>query len=370
MIIGIPAEIMADECRVSLLPHQVAELIANQHTVLVEAGAGLGIGIRDEAYLHAGATVLPAPAAIYERADMIVKVKEPQPSEYGWLRPSQMIFTFFHLAANPELLEALLHSGCTAIAYETIEDERGRLPLLQPMSAIAGRLSVQAGAHFLEKPAGGPGILLGGVEGAPPGRVVIIGAGGAGSEALSVALAYGAHVAIADINPERRAALRSTYGDKVDVLAMDEELMSRLTQAHLIIGAALIPGQIAPQVLSRQQLTRLAPGTVLVDIAIDQGGCFASSRRTTHHDPVYLVDGVIHYAVANMPGAVPLTATQALTQVTFPYVATIANRGLVSALRDHVLMKTGVNVHDGNVTHAGVATAMKRPYCPVDDVLC
>ena len=370
MIIGVPTETLTAEYRVGLLPENVQQLVALDHQVVVQSGAGEGVLATDADYLGAGATVVPDAPAVFQQAELIVKVKEPLPSEYALLQSHHTLFTFLHLAANRVLTQALVGSGCTAIGYETITDNKGRLPILQPMSAIAGRLAIQVGAHCLEKYAGGRGILLGGVLGSSPGRVVVIGAGVAGTEAMTLALGYGAEVVVFEANPQRVAELNDTYAERIQVYSIDEAILfEQVTNADLVIGAALIPGAKTPQLLPASWLSQMKSASVLVDVAIDQGGCFSTSTPTTHDNPTRLVDGILHYAVTNMPGAVPLTATQALTQKTMPLIMDIANAGVTVALRQNSHLAAGVNVFEQAVTQSAVAQAHGITYASIDSFL-
>ncbi len=370
MIIGVPTETLTAEYRVGLLPENVQQLVELDQQVIVQSGAGEGVLATDADYLRAGAIVVPDAPAVFQQAELIVKVKEPLPSEYAFLQSHHTLFTFLHLAANRVLTQALVDSGCTAIGYETITDGEGRLPILQPMSAIAGRLAIQVGAHCLEKYVGGRGVLLGGVLGSLPGKVVVIGAGVAGTEAIALALGYGADVVVCEANPQRVAELNNTYAGRIQVHSVDEAILfEQVTNADVVVGAALIPGAKAPQLLPASWLPEMKPASVLVDVAIDQGGCFSTSTPTTHENPTRLVDGVLHYAVTNMPGAVPLTATQALTQKTMPLIMAMATAGVTSVLRQNSHLAAGVNVCQQAVTHAAVAQAHDAAYVAIDSFL-
>ena len=365
MLIGVPKEIKVHEYRVGLTPAGVREAVAHGHRVLVETRAGTGIGVDDDAYRRAGAEIAADASAVFERAELIVKVKEPQPAECRRLRAGQVLFTYLHLAPDPDQAEALLASGCTAIAYETVTDAHGGLPLLAPMSEIAGRMSIQVGATSLEKAHGGSGVLLGGVPGVEPARVVIIGGGVVGTNAARVALGMGADVVILDRSMARLTDLDSLYGPRLKtVFATAEAVDHQLTGADLVVGAVLVPGAAAPKLVHRAQLGHMKPGSVLVDVAIDQGGCFETSHPTTHADPTYVVDGIVHYCVANMPDGVARTSTLALTNATLPYVLPLADKGWRQAALDDPHLAAGLNVHAGAIAHPAVAAALGRPYVP------
>lgn len=364
MIIGIPKEIKSQEHRVALLPAAVHQLTKRGHTVVVETGAGAGVSAMDAAYEAAGATILPRHEDIFERAELIVKVKEPLPSEYGLLRPGQILFTYLHLAASKELTEALCSSGATCIAYETVEVNR-RLPLLEPMSEIAGRMSIIVGGYFLEKHKGGKGVLLGGVPGVLPGRVVVIGGGTSGVNAARMATGLGADVTILEVDLERMRFLDITMGSAHTLYSSEASLVELLPQVDLLIGAVLVPGSKAPKLVTREMLRMMKPGSVLVDIAIDQGGCVETSRPTTHDDPVFLEEEILHYCVANMPGAYARTATQALVNVTYRYVETLAEFPLAEAVQRQPGLRSGINIHEGKITCAPVAEALGLQSSPL-----
>ncbi len=356
MIIGVPREIKRDEYRVALLPVGVEELVRAGHKVLIEAGAGLGSGIPDHAYLEHGAELVAAAADIYRRAELIVKVKEPLPQEYSLLQRGQAIFTYFHFAADRNLTEAMLQAGVTCLAYETLRDEHGRLPLLTPMSEVAGRMSIQEGAKYLEKPQMGRGILLGGVPGVAPAHITILGGGVVGANAARIAAGFHADVAILDINMDRLRYLADVMPPNVNVLYSDRHtIREELKLADLVIGAVLIPGAKAPSLISRQDLRLMKPGSVIIDVAIDQGGCVETSRPTTHSDPVYLEEEVVHYCVTNMPGAVGRTSTFALCNVTLPWIMKVAQFGPLEAVRRFPPLATAINIYDGRVTNQAVA---------------
>jgi alanine dehydrogenase len=362
MRIGVPKEIKVHEYRVGLTPAGVRELRAHGHDVLVQAGAGAGIGLDDDAYRQAGATIAPDAAAVYAAAGLVVKVKEPQAVERAMLRPGQLLFTYLHLAPDPEQARGLIDSGCTAIAYETVTDARGGLPLLAPMSEVAGRMSVQCGAHALEKAQGGSGVLLGGVPGVAPGAVAVLGGGVVGYNAARVAVGVGARVTVLDRSPARLAWLDDTFGGRVTTLYSTADAIERAVgRADLVVGAVLVPGAAAPKLVTRAMLRAMRPGSVIVDVAIDQGGCAETSRPTTHRDPTYVEEDVVHYCVANMPGGVARTSTFALTNATLPFVVALADRG-TQALRDDPHLLAGLNVHAGRVTHAAVAHALGLPH--------
>ena len=370
MLVGVPTEIKNHEYRVGLTPAGVRELASHGHQVLVQRGAGQAIGLSDADYEAAGAQLADDAATVFARAEMIVKVKEPQPAECAMLRPGQVLFTYLHLAPDPAQATALLASGCTAIAYETVTDERGGLPLLAPMSEVAGRMSIQAGAHALQKAQGGSGILLGGVPGVAPGEVLVLGGGVVGINAARMALGLGARVTVLDRSLERLRQLDELYGPQLStVFSTRDAIEARLPHADLVIGAVLIPGAAAPKLVSRAQLGLMRPGSVLVDVAIDQGGCFETSHPTTHQDPTYQVDGIVHYCVANMPGGVARTSTFALTQATLPHVLALAAKGARQALLDDTGLRNGLNVHAGRLTHRAVAQALGRDYVRAAEAL-
>jgi alanine dehydrogenase len=367
MRIGVPKEIKNNEFRVGMTPSSVAELVAAGHELFVEAHAGEGIDCPDSAYQKAGATILPTEADVFKSSDMIVKVKEPQPQEIALLEPRHILFTYLHLAADKPQTLGLIESGATCIAYETVTANNGSLPLLKPMSEVAGRMSVQVGAHYLEKEQGGRGVLLGGVPGVAPATVAILGGGVAGVNAAQMAVGMRADVTIYDINMERLAELDMFFSSQIKTAyASRAAIANAVEKAELVIGAVLVPGAAAPKLVTRDMLKTMKRGSVLVDIAIDQGGCFETSHATTHADPVYEVDGVIHYCVANMPGAVARTSAFALNNVTLPYVLKIANLGAEEAMRRDAHLANGLNVSGGKVRHQAVAEALDLPYEPVN----
>jgi alanine dehydrogenase len=360
MIIGVPREIKEQEYRVALLPSGAYQLAQRGHQVIVERGAGVGAGYPDDEYERAGATLESSHATVFQKSDLIVKVKEPLPEEFQLLRPKQLLFTYLHLAANRALTEALMKSGVTALAYETIEVNR-RLPLLEPMSEIAGRMSIVVGGYFLQKHYGGSGVLLGGVPGVLPGRVVVLGGGAAGINAARMATGLGADVTILEVDLERMRFLDITLHTAHTLYSNESHLLELMPTVDLLVGAVLVPGARAPKLIRRAMLRRMRPGSVLVDIAIDQGGCAETSRPTTHHDPVFVEEGVIHYCVANMPGAYARTATQALTNVTYPYIESLADHGLADACRRQPSLAGGINIMNGGVAHQAVAEAHGMP---------
>jgi alanine dehydrogenase len=356
MRVGVPTEVKADEHRVALTPAGVRELVDRGHEVVVEAGAGEGSAIADRDYASQGARIAPDAEAVFAEADTVVKVKEPLPAEVAMLEPRHTLFTYLHLAPNPELTEALMESGATCIAYETVEDERGRLPLLAPMSEVAGKIAAQAGAFVLEKPLGGRGQLLGGVPGVPGGTVLVIGGGVVGYHAAQIAIGMGADVYVLDRDLDRIRELEVALGGRGStVFATTLSIERLLPDADLVIGAVLVHGARAPRVVTRAHLKTMKRNAVLVDVSIDQGGCFETSRPTTHSDPTYEVDGITHYCVANIPGAVPITSTLALTNATMPYVVRLADRGVAGALHDDLGFMAGLNVAAGRVTYEPVA---------------
>jgi alanine dehydrogenase len=359
MRIGVPKEIKNREYRVGLTPPSVTELVAAGHEVIIETQAGCGIDFSDDDYRDAGARIAASAAEIFAAADMVVKVKEPQPQEIALLQPNQLLFTYLHLAADKAQAEGLMASGATCIAYETVTSRTGALPLLKPMSEVAGRMAIQVGAHYLEKEQGGRGVLLGGVPGVTPGRVAILGGGVAGLNAAQMAVGLRADVIIYDINNDRLAELDTYFGSQIKtVFASKAAVAAAVANAHLVIGAVLVPGAAAPKLVNRDMLKSMKRGSVLVDIAIDQGGCFETSRPTTHDDPVYEVDGVIHYCVTNMPGAVARTSAFALNNATLPFVMKLANLGAERAMASDPYLATGLNVAGGAIRHRAVADAL------------
>lgn len=369
MRIGTPKEIKVREYRVGLVPANVRELTSRGHEVVIETGAGAGIGATDEQYVAAGASIAPSAVEVFATCDLIVKVKEPQSSERKQLRPGQILFTYLHLAPDPDQTNDLIKSGATCVAYETVTSDQGTLPLLAPMSEVAGRLAVQAGAYFLEKAHGGSGMLLGGVPGVDPAKVVIIGGGVVGTHSIHIALGMGAEVWCLDRNIDVLRQLWKQFGRPLNtVFSTREAIEHHCITADLVIGGVLVPGGTAPKLVTRDIVRRMKPGSVLVDVAIDQGGCFETSRPTTHDEPTYIVDDVIHYCVANMPGAVPRTSALALNNATLPFVIALADGGVRSLANNHHL-RNGLNIHSGKVTNAPVAAALGHPFIDPLDAL-
>lgn len=370
MLLGVPKEIKVHEYRVGMTPGSVREVIAHGHKVIVQEGAGAGIGLTDHMYRTAGAEIVPDAKTVFGRADMVVKVKEPQPSETAMLREGQVLFTYLHLAPDPEQTHALIKSKCVAIAYETVTDARGGLPLLAPMSEVAGRMSIQAGAHCLEMYQGGRGMLLGGVPGVAAAKVVIIGGGVVGANAARMAMGLEAHVTVLDKSLPRLAELDQQFGAKLNTIfstldAIEEHVLA----ADLVIGAVLVPGANAPRLITANMVRHMKPGSVIVDVAIDQGGCSETSKATTHAHPTYVVDNVVHYCVANMPGAVARTSTFALNNATLPFTLQLADKGYKRACRENPHLKAGLNVHHGRLTYAAVGEAMNLPSISADEAL-
>ncbi len=370
MLIGVPKEIKTNENRVALLPVGAELLKAHGHEVWVEANAGVGSGSSDEDYKHAGAKIVASPAEIYGKVDMIMKVKEPLPSEYPLLREGQLVFTYFHFAASRELTEAVIKSKCIAIAYETVQTADGALPLLIPMSEVAGRLAIQEGARCLEKLHGGRGVLLGGVPGVEPGNVAIIGGGVVGLNAAKIAAGMGARVTILDLNLDRLRYLDDIMPKNVQTMMSNPvNIRKAIAQADLVVGAVLIPGAKAPRLVTREMLKLMKKGSVIVDVAVDQGGCVETIHATTHENPTYEIEGVVHYGVANMPGAVPMTSTYALTNATLPYALKIADLGYPACVKASPALAKGVNIVRGKVTYKGVAEAFGLPYAALEEVI-
>lgn len=370
MLIGVPKEIKVLENRVGLTPDSVREFIAHGHQVMVESNAGVGIGMFDEDYISAGASIVGSAAEVFQQAEMIIKVKEPQPQECAMLREGQVLFTYLHLAPDPTQTEGLVKSGCVAIAYETVTGPGNSLPLLHPMSEVAGRMSVQAGAHCLEKSQGGRGVLLGGVPGVEAATVVVIGGGVVGTNAIRMAMGMEAKVTVLDRSLTRLRELDLQFGCRLNTLystvsALEKQVLS----ADLVIGAVLIPGHAAPKLVTREMVSQMKPGSVLVDVAIDQGGCFETSRPTTHAEPTYVVDEVVHYCVANMPGGVARTSTLALNNATLPFALALADKGYKQALKDDPHLLNGLNVHHGKITYQAVAEDLGYAYVPAHEVL-
>jgi alanine dehydrogenase len=370
MIIGVPKEIKNNENRVALTPAGAAEMVKSGHTVFVQSAAGMGSGFSDDDYVHAGATVLPTIEEVYAIAEMIIKVKEPIESEYKLIKPDQILFTYFHFASYEPLTKAMIENGSICLAYETVEMPDRSLPLLIPMSEVAGRMSIQEGAKYLEKTYGGYGVLLGGVPGVPPAKVLIIGGGIVGTEAAKMAGGLGADVTIIDVSLKRLRYLDDIMPANVKTMMSNEyNIREMVRNSDVIIGAVLIPGAVAPKLITRDMLPTMKPGTVLVDVAVDQGGCFGTTVPTTHDHPTFVIDHVIHYCVANMPGAVPRTSTLALTNATLPYAIQIANKGWKKACNENDALRKGLNVVKGKVVYEGVAEAFGLPYQDVQTVL-
>jgi alanine dehydrogenase len=370
MRIGVPKEIKNHEYRVGLTPASVRELVANGHQVLVQRDAGTAIGLDDAQYQAAGAEIADSAAAVFDRSEMIVKVKEPQPQECAMLRPGQILYTYLHLAPDPEQTKALIKSGAICIAYETITGPNGGLPLLAPMSEVAGRMAIQAGATHLEKSHGGRGVLLGGVPGVAPAHVVIIGAGVVGTNALQMAVGLGARVTVIDKSVDRLRQLDLVFGNRITTLySTSASIEESVLDADLVVGGVLVPGAAAPKLVTRNHISRMKKGAVVVDVAIDQGGCFETSHATTHAEPTYVVDGVVHYCVANMPGGVARTSTFALNNATINHAVALANKGWKAALRDNVHLRNGLNVCQGQVTYEAVARDLGLNYVSADSLL-
>lgn len=368
MIVGVPKEIKDNEYRVAMTPGGVHQLVEADHEVRVQTEAGMGSGFADKEYAAAGAKIVPMAADAWD-ADLVTKVKEPQPSEYEFLHSDLTLFTYLHLAADERLTKEMVERELTGIAYETVELPNGQLPLLTPMSEVAGRLSIQIGAHYMEKMNGGRGKILGGIAGVRPADVVIIGGGVVGTNAAQVALGMGAHVFILDIDIERLRYLSDILGGRLTTLSSNPlNIAEAVKRADLLIGAVLIKGAKAPELVTREMIGTMNPGSVVIDVAVDQGGCIATTHPTTHSDPVYTVDGVLHYGVTNMPGAVPRTSTYALSNVTLPYIAELANKGTEKALKDNEALARGVNVYGGEIVYSAVAEAFDMTYTPLDEV--
>ena len=370
MIIGVPKEIKSNENRVALTPAGALELTRRNHTVYVQSSAGEGSGFEDEEYVSAGAKILATADEVWAIAEMIMKVKEPIAEEYGRCRKDQLIFTYFHFASSEELTHAMIKSGAVCLAYETVETKDRQLPLLIPMSEVAGRMAIQEGAKYLEKPVKGRGVLLGGVPGVPPGKVLVLGGGIVGTQAAKMAAGLGAQVTLLDTNLARLRYLSDIMPANVTTMFSNEYTIRKLIKDQdLIVGAVLIPGAKAPKLITRDMLKTMHAGTVLVDVAVDQGGCFETTKATTHADPTYIIDDVVHYCVANMPGAVPFTSTVALTNATLPYAIQLANKGWQKACRENQELLLGLNVVDGKIVYAGVAEAFGLPLNKVEEVL-
>ncbi len=367
MLIGVPKEIKNHEYRVGLVPGSVRELVVNGHQVIVQSKAGAGIGFDDLAFEQAGATIVDTALEVYQIADMIIKVKEPQADECKMLHEDQVLFTYLHLAPDPEQAQLLQASGCVAIAYETVTNKMGGLPLLAPMSEVAGRMSIQAGATSLEITYGGSGVLLGGVPGVSAAKVVVLGGGVAGTNAARMAVGVGAQVVVIDKSLERLYQLDLQFGSKINtVYSTADSIEEHIITADLVIGAVLVPGASAPKLVRKSMLSQMRPGSVIVDVSVDQGGCFETTHATTHQNPTYIVDGVVHYCVSNMPGAVPRTSTFALNNATLPFVLALANLGYRQAMRQDVHLLHGLNICKGRLTHQAVANALQQEYTPAE----
>ncbi|MBC8171048.1 MAG: alanine dehydrogenase [Anaerolineae bacterium] len=370
MIIGIPKEVKKDEYRIALPPDGVRELVKHGHTVYVETNAGLGSAFPDAEYIDAGATVVASASEAWNRAEMVLKVKEPQPEEYPYLRSDLILFTYLHLAAAESLTHKMLASGVTGLAYETVTDREGRLPLLEPMSEVAGRMAVQVVSHYLEKTQGGRGVLLGGIPGVKPAHVVILGGGSVGTNAAKMALGMGAQVTLMDVNIERLRYLDDTlHGRLTTLYSNDSNIAQAIKTADAVIGAVLIIGAKAPHLIRRDMLQTMPEGSVIVDVAVDQGGCVETTHATTHSNPTYTIDGVLHYGVANMPGAVPRTSSLGLSNATLRYILRVADQGLIEAMRSDPGLAKGLNIHGGKVIHPAVAQTFNLPVADVEAVL-
>ena len=370
MIIGTVRETKTEEYRVAFTPDGAADIVRAGHGVVIETGAGLGSNYSDDDYRAAGAEVLESAAEVYARAELMCEVKEPQPEEFALLREGQILFTYLHLAAEPEVTDALVRSGCIAIGYETVQRDDGFLPLLAPMSEIAGRMAVEIGAHYLKRPGPGRGMLLGGLPGVPPAHVVVMGSGNVGKNAVRAAVGAGARVSVLSINDDQLRGLEELYAGRVEtVLSGPQVIANTLIGADLLIGAVLVAGRKAPVVVTREMVASMGAGAVVVDVAVDQGGCVETTRPTSHVDPIYVEEGVVHYAVPNMPGAVPRTSSRALTGLTLPYILRVANGGFEQAVLADPALRRGVNVYRGQITNAAVAGSLGRPYAPIEDLV-
>ena len=370
MIIGTVREMKTEEYRVAFTPDGAADIVRAGHTVVIETGAGLGSNFSDDDYREAGAEVLETAAEVYGRAELMCEVKEPQPEEFALLREGQILFTYLHLAAEREVTEALVRSGCIAIGYETVQRDDGFLPLLAPMSEIAGRMAVEIGAHYLKRPGPGRGMLLGGLPGVPPAHVVVMGSGNVGKNAVRAAVGAGARVSVLSINDDQLRDLEELYAGRVETaLSGPQVIANTLVGADLLIGAVLVAGRKAPVVVTREMVASMGEGAVVVDVAVDQGGCVETTRPTSHIDPIYVEEGVVHYAVPNMPGAVPRTSSRALTGLTLPYILRVANGGFEQAVLADPALRRGVNVYRGQITSAAVAGELGLPYAPIEDLL-
>jgi len=371
VIIGVPKEIKSNENRVAITPAGVSGFIRDGHEVLIEKDAGIGSGFTDDEFMEEGAKILESPKEVYDKAEMILKVKEPLPSEYDYFRPGQILFTYLHLSSDKKMCEALLETGIIGIAYETVQLSNGFLPLLTPMSEIAGKMAVQIGAHFLEKPHGGKGVIISGAPGVLPAKVTVVGGGNVGANAAKIAAGLGADVTIVELSPIRLRSLADLFGDRVKTLMSNSyNVKKAVAESDLVIGAVLVPGAKAPTVVTEDMIKEMQPGSVIVDVAIDQGGCIETcDRATTHDNPVYIKHGVIHYSVSNIPGAVPRTATVSLTDSTIPYAIKIANLGIKEAITSDKGLELGVNMIKGNITYKAVADDLNLPYMPIEKAI-
>ncbi len=370
MIVATVKETKLEEYRVALTPEGVANIVHAGHHVLVETHAGEGSNYTDDEYRAAGAEMIATPEEVYARAELICEVKEPQPSEYGLLRADQVLFTYLHLAAEPDVTDAIVDSRCIAIGYETVMRDDGFLPLLAPMSEVAGRMAVEIGAHFLKRPGPGRGMLLGGLPGVPPAHVVVVGSGNVGKNSVRAAVGFGARVTVISIDEDQLRALEELYAGRIETrLSSPQTIADAVRSADLLVGAVLVQGKRAPVIVSRDMVRTMGPGAVIVDVAVDQGGCIETTRPTDHVHPIYVDEGVVHYAVPNMPGAVPRTSSRALTGLTLPYILKVANQGVDAAIRGDRALARGVNVYRGEITHQGVAESLARPWKPLEAVL-
>lgn len=370
MIIGTVTETKTDEYRVALTPEGVADIATAGHEVVIETGAGLGSNYPDDEYRASGAEVVDTPEEVYARADLMCEVKEPQPSEYELLREGQLLFTYLHLAAEPRVTEALLRARCTAIGYETVQRDDGFLPLLAPMSEVAGRMAVEIGAHHLKRPGPGRGMLLGGLPGVPPAHVVIVGSGNVGKNAVRAAVGTGARVTVISIDEDQLREIEERYAGQVETVLSSPQAVARaVAGADLLIGAVLVPGRRAPVVVSREMVRSMGTGAVIVDVAVDQGGCVETTRPTSHADPIYVEEGVVHYAVPNMPGAVPRTSSRALTGLTLPYILRVADDGFARAIHGNAALRRAVNTYAGTLTHPEVADSLGLPWRPIEELI-
>jgi len=370
VIVGTVRETKTEEYRVALTPQGAADIVRAGHAVVLERGSGIGSNFADEEYAAVGATLLATPEEVYARADLMCEVKEPQPSEYGLLREGQLLFTYLHLAAEPHVTQALLASRCIAIGYETVRRDDGFLPLLAPMSEVAGRMAVEIGGHYLKRPGPGRGLLLGGLPGVPPAHVVVVGSGNVGKNSVRAAVGAGARVTVTSIDEAQLRALEELYAGRVETLLTSPQALADVVPtADLLIGAVLVEGKRAPVVVTREMVRSMGPGAVIVDVAVDQGGCVETTRPTDHLNPIYVEEGVVHYAVPNMPGAVPRTASRALTGLTLPYILRVANEGFERAVQQDRALRRAVNAYRGHLTHAGVAESLGLPWTPIEALL-